>query len=125
MKTKILVIDDEPGLTRMIKLNLERSGEFEVRTENRGDMAIQVAHEFDPDIIFLDIMMPDVPGEVIAEQLRADEKLYSKKLIFLTAIVTRDETADGHNRIGGHQFLAKPVSTKDLLRTIEQVLQES
>lgn len=125
MKTKILVIDDEPGLTRMIKLNLERAGDFEVRTENRGEMALQVAREFDPDIIFLDIMMPDVPGDAIAERIRADEQLKSKKLVFLTAIVTRDDTADGHNEIGGHHFLAKPVNTKDLLRTIEKILPKS
>ncbi len=125
MKIKILVVDDEPGLTRMIKLNLERTGKFEVRTENRGASAIEVAREFDPDIIFLDIMMPDVPGDAIAERIRADERLQSKKLVFLTAIVTRDDTADGHNEIGGHQFLAKPVSTKDLLRTIEKLLPES
>jgi CheY-like chemotaxis protein len=125
MKTKILVVDDEPGLTRLIKLNLESTGWFEVKTENRGDRAIQVALEFDPDIIFLDIMMPDLPGEEIAERIRADPRLQAKKLVFLTAIVTRDDTADGHNQIGGHQFLAKPVSTKDLLRTIDKLLQES
>ena len=87
-------------------------------------MALQVAHEFDPDIIFLDIMMPDLPGDAIAEQIRADEQLSTKKLVFLTAMVTRDDTADGHNRIGGHEFLAKPVSTDDLLRTIEKILPE-
>jgi DNA-binding response OmpR family regulator len=124
MKTKILVIDDEPGLTRLIKLNLESTGWFEVKTENRGDRAIQVALEFDPDIIFLDIMMPDIPGDEIAGKIRENEKLRSKKLVFLTAIVTRDDTADGHNQIGGNLFLAKPVSTKDLLRTIDKLLQE-
>ncbi len=119
---KILVIDDEPGLTRMIKLNLERTGKFTVRTENCGKNAIRVALDFDPDIIFLDIMMPDLPGDAIAEQLRAEPRLQNIKLVFLTAIVTRDDTADGHNLIGGHHFLAKPVSTKDLLRTIEMLL---
>ena len=122
---KILVIDDEPGLTRMIKLNLERTGKFTVETENCGKNAIQVALDFDPDIIFLDIMMPDLPGDEIAEQLRAEPRLQSKKLVFLTAIVTRDDTADGHHQIGGHHFLAKPVSTRDLLRTIEMLLSET
>lgn len=122
---KVLVIDDEPGLTRMIKLNLERTGRFEVRTENRGGNAIQVALEFDPDILFLDIMMPDLPGEAIAEQIRSEPRLQNKKLVFLTAIVTRDDTADGHNQIGGHHFLAKPVSTRDLLRTIDLLLPEN
>lgn len=125
MKTKILVIDDEPGLTRMIKLNLELTGKYEVRTENRGEMAMLVAREFDPDIIFLDIMLPDIPGDAIATQIRADEKLSTKKLVFLTAMVTRDDTADGHSRIGGHEFLAKPVSTRDLLRTIEKLLPDN
>lgn len=122
MKRKILIVDDEVAITRMAKLNLERTGLYEVRTENQGKSAVQAAREFRPDLIFLDVMMPDMPGDKIATALRDDDELKDIKLVFLTAIVTRDETADGNNEIGGNQFLAKPVNTQDLLRTIDKLL---
>lgn len=121
-KTKVLVVDDEAGITRMIKLNLEKTGHYEVQTENRGSHAIEAAREFRPDIIFLDVMMPDTQGDRIAGQLSEDAELKDIKVVFLTAIVTRDETADGGNEIGGNHFLAKPVNTEDIIRMIEKIL---
>ncbi len=124
MKKRILVVDDEPALTRMVKLNLERTGNYEVRTENQGSMAVQAAREFKPDLIFLDVMMPDMTGDEISAQLKEDEELSRIKFIFMTAIVTRDETESMGSNIGGHVFLAKPVKTDELLATIERVLGE-
>jgi len=57
---RILLIDDEKSFTQMLKLNLEMSGLYEVREENRGVHALAAAREFAPDLVFLDIMMPDV-----------------------------------------------------------------
>lgn len=122
MKTKILVVDDEHSITRMIKLNLERTGQYEVVMQNEGSLAIEAAREFLPDLIFLDVMMPDMGGDEIATLLQDDANLRNIKIVFLTAIVTRDETANGRNEIGGFHFIAKPVSTEDLLRTIDKVL---
>ncbi len=119
---RVLVVDDEPSITRMIKLNLEKTGDYEVWTENEGCRAVEAAREFMPDIIFLDVMMPDLQGNVIAEQLMEDPALKDIKRVFLTAIVTRDETADGGNEIGGNHFLAKPVNTKDIIHMIEEIL---
>lgn len=121
-KTKVLVVDDEASITRMIKLNLEKTGDYEVWTENEGRRAVGAARVFRPDIIFLDVMMPDMQGDRIAEQLEEDAELKDIKRVFLTAIVTRDETADGGNKIGGNHFLAKPVNTEDIIRMIEKVL---
>lgn len=121
-KTKVLVVDDEASITRMIKLNLEKTGDYEVWTENKGRRAVEAAREFRPDIIFLDVMMPDMQGDRIAEQLAEDTELKDIKRVFLTAIVTRDETANGGNEIGGNHFLAKPVNTQDIIRMIEKVL---
>ena len=59
MKKRILVVDDEPAITRMVKLNLERTKKYEVRTENQGSKAIEAARDFEPHLIFLDVMMPD------------------------------------------------------------------
>ena len=124
MKKRILVVDDEPALTRMVKLNLERTGNYEVRTENQGSKAVQAAREFKPDLIFLDVMMPDMTGDEVSAQLKEDEELSRIKFIFITAIVTKDETENMGTNIGGNEFLAKPVKTDELLATIERVLGE-
>ncbi len=125
MKQKILVVDNEDGITRMIKLNLERTGEYEVMTQDKGSLAIETAREFMPDLIFMDVMMPDMGGDEVATLLQEDDNLKHIKIVFLTAIVTRDETANGRNEIGGYLFLAKPVTTEDLIRTIDIVLNKN
>jgi len=125
MKKRILVVDDEPALTRMVKLNLERTGNYEVRTENQGRMAVPAAKEFKPDLIFLDVMMPDMGGDEVSALLNEDEELSKIKFVFMTAIVTRDETDAMGTNIGGNEFLAKPVRTDELIATIERVLGES
>lgn len=125
MKKRILVVDDEPALTRMVKLNLERTGNYEVRTENQGRMAVPAAKEFKPDLIFLDVMMPDMGGDEVSILLKEDEELSKIKFIFMTAIVTRAETDAMGSNIGGNEFLAKPVKTDELIAAIERVLGES
>ncbi len=122
MKKRILVVDDEKALTRIIKLNLERTGNYEVRTENMGSMAVPAAKEFKPDLIFLDVMMPDMGGEDVVALLKEDPALSNIALVFLTAIVTKEETQSIETDIGGNLFLAKPVNTKELIATIERVL---
>jgi len=121
MKKRILLVDDEPALTRMVKLNLERTGDYEVRTENQGSKAIAAAREFRPDLIFLDVMMPDMGGDEISAQLKEDSELSTIKFVFMTAIVTKDETDAMGNEIGGNEFLAKPVKTQELIEVIERL----
>lgn len=122
MKKKILVVDDEAGLTRMIKANLERTGKYEVRTENMGSRAMAAAREFRPDLMFLDVMMPDMSGDDVAARLREDPELKDLKYVFLTAIVTKDDMEKMGSDIGGHRFLAKPVKTEELIGVIEEML---
>ncbi len=122
MKKRILVVDDEPALTRMVKLVLEKTGKYEVRTENEGAKAIPAAREFEPDLIFLDVMMPDMGGDEVSSLLKEDEKLSKIPFIFMTAIVTRDEVEATGSNIGGNEFIAKPVKPDELLATIESRL---
>ena len=124
MKKRILVVDDEVALTRMVKLNLERTGDYEVRTENKGAMTVPAAREFKPDLILLDVMMPGMTGDEVAAQLKEDPLLSEIKFIFVTAIVTKSETEHTGSKIGGNVFLAKPVKAQELIDTIEQVLAE-
>ncbi|UCE88541.1 MAG: response regulator [Pseudomonadota bacterium] len=122
MKKKILVVDDEAGITRMIKLNLERTGKYDVLTENEGSKAVAAARQFKPDMIFLDVMMPDKSGDEIAADLKEDAELGDTPFVFLTAIVTKDEAEQSGGEIAGNTFLAKPVKTEELLQTIERFL---
>jgi CheY-like chemotaxis protein len=121
MKTKrILVIDDEPSITRAMKVNLERTGAYAVRAENHSDRALATARQFQPDLIFLDVMMPEMDGGAVAEQFRADPDLKKVPLVFLTAIVTRQETGENGANIGGQAFIAKPLNLEALTKCIEE-----
>lgn len=122
MTKKILVVDDEVVLTKMVKMNLERTGKYEVRTENEGSKALQAAREFKPDLIFMDVMMPDMSGDEAIAEIREDPNLSTTPYVFMTAIVTKAETEDMGSNIGGNEFLAKPVKTEELLETIERIL---
>jgi CheY-like chemotaxis protein len=123
MNTKrILVVDDEPSVTRNLKLNLESGGGYEVLGENHAARALAAARSFRPDLILLDVMMPGIDGGDVAARLRADPLLRDTPVIFLTAIVSNDET-DGHEMTrGGEMFLAKPVDIDELKITLEQYI---
>lgn len=122
MKKKILVVDDEAVLTKMVKMNLERTGNYEVRTENEGSKALQAARDFKPDLIFMDVMMPDMSGDEAIGEIREDPELSSIPYVFMTAIVSKTETEEMGSNIGGNEFLAKPAKTEELIATIERIL---
>ena len=119
---RILVVDDEPSVTRNLKLNLESGGGYEVLGENYAANALAAARSFQPDLILLDVMMPDMDGGEVAARLQADPLLRDTPVIFLTAIVSNEET-DGHEMVsGGATFLAKPVDMGELRKTMEQYI---
>src|SRR5467141_2004940 len=124
-KKKILIIDDEPGFTRMVKLNLEKTGFFEVREENKATYAIAAAREFKPDLILLDVIMPSMDGGDVAAHIQADRNLKGTPIIFLTATVSRNEAGNKVLTSGGALFLAKPVSVEHLIKTINDHLKKS
>src|SRR5580700_1745212 len=120
-KKRLLIVDDESGFTRLLKLTLEKTGNYIVREENDGTNAWLVAREFRPDIIFLDIVMPKIDGGDVAQQIRSDPLLAKVPIIFLTAIVSKRETS---NEIGGFPFLAKPVSVEAINQCLKEHLGE-
>jgi CheY-like chemotaxis protein len=105
-KKKILLVDDESGFTRLLRLTLPA---YEIREVNNPLLAVQAAREFKPDMIFLDVIMPEADGGTIAAQMKEDPMLKHVPIVFLTAIVSKDEAKNRHE-IGGCEFLAKPVS---------------
>ncbi len=119
-KKKILIIDDEEKFTKYVKLNLEFKGKYEVRVENKGSRGLEAAKEFKPDLILLDVMMPDMDGSEVAAQLKEEESCKNIPVVFLTAIVTKQEIDEKGSDIGGHPFIAKPINLENLISSIEQ-----
>ena len=114
-KKRILVVDDEASFTRLLKLNLEQTGDYEVLVENAAPAALAAARRFKPDLILLDVMMPDMDGGTLAARLRESPSLESVPILFLTAAVKKEEVSTRHGSIGGFPFIAKPVDLDELL----------
>ncbi len=109
MKKRILVVDDNPSDTQLLKRYLEETNDFLVREENDPKAAVSTAEEFKPELILLDVLMPEVDGGELAASLKANPKLKSVPIVFLTAKLTKEEVAMRAGRIGGYPFLAKPI----------------
>jgi len=125
VKKKILVVDDEASITRLLKLNLEKNGAFMVRTENEGTKALAAAREFKPDLILLDVMMPDIDGGDVAAIIQADPLLRNVPVVFLTAAVKKEELDAKGGMIGGFPYIAKPLDVKGVTAVIERTLADS
>ncbi|MFQ5713567.1 MAG: response regulator [Candidatus Scalinduaceae bacterium] len=121
-KKKILVVDDDASLTCMLRENLEATGKYEVREENVGALAYASAQQFQPDLIILDVVMPDVDGGAVGAKILDDENLKYIPIVFLTAILKKEEAESTGSNIAGCTFLAKPVKLDDLITCIENRL---
>ena len=120
-KRRILIVDDDANSTHLVKILLERSGPYQVLEENDPTKADQTAHDFRPEIILLDIVMPKMDGGELATQIEADRELHDTPIIFLTALVTHGEAKSGLH-IQGHPLVAKPISIPELIEAIEKHL---
>ena len=121
-KKRIRVVDDECSITRLLKLNLEQTGDYEVATENVSRAALAAAEEFRPDLILADVMMPGLDGGALASQFQASSRLKGVPIVFLTAAVTREEVRARRGLVGGLPFLAKPVDLREVLTCLERHL---
>lgn len=115
---RILIVDNDKDTTHLVKVLLEKTGRYLVFEENDSTRAYQTARNCRPDLIFIDIVMPDRDGGEIATQIKADPGLKNTPIIFLTALVTRAEASSGLH-VDGHPVLAKPIDISELINTIE------
>ncbi len=122
-KIKILIADDEPDIIELIKYNLEKEG-FEVGTATNGTMAIQVAKEMMPDVILLDIMMPELDGVEVCRSLRQENEFDSTIIAFLTAR-NEDFTQIAALDVGGDDFIAKPIRPRVLISRIKALIRRN
>ncbi|MBI5819098.1 MAG: response regulator [Verrucomicrobia bacterium] len=121
-KKRILLVDDDISFTRMMKLNLERSGIYDIHIENVGSHAVATAKEFKPNLILLDVIMPEVDGGDVAAMLKDDPILRDIPVVFITALVSGEENASGGLIRSGYRFIGKLASEKEMLQCIEENL---
>lgn len=116
----ILVVDDEQDLLDLIEYNLKKEG-FEVIKAEDGMEGINLAREHTPDLVLLDIMMPEMDGLEVCEIMRSDSDLKNIPIIFLTARGDEKMEVEGLNK-GGDDYITKPISTTKLVSRIKAVL---
>lgn len=124
-RKKILIIDDEEDFTFFVKMNLEQSGKFEVTTANKGSEGIRLAKTMHPDLILLDLLMPEMSGAEVSQELIETQAMKDIPIVFLTALARKEDVEQGDYKIGGRNFIAKPVTTEELIVRIEAVLKQT
>ena len=121
-KTKILIVDDDIAASRLLALGLEKNGSFSARVENVATRAQSTAREYRPDVILLDVCMPDADGGDVAFRIHNDPTLRSTPIVFLTSLVSGQEATTESVMRGGYEFLPKPVSIAKVIECIDRHL---
>lgn len=115
--SRILVVDDEPSICNMAKIVLEKIGNFTVQTCDLGSHALQVAPQFNPDLILLDVMMPGLDGPGTLKALRARPETAAIPIIFLTGKVQIDEI-EHYKKLGALDVIPKPFDPMTLSSSV-------
>ena len=121
LNPRVLVIDDEPNIRELVQVALNFHG-CAVTTGATGEDALQLAHAYDPDLIVLDVLLPDIDGFEVCRRLRSVAN--DVPVIFLTA---RDATADTVTglTLGGDDYITKPFSVEALVARVRAVLRRT
>jgi DNA-binding response OmpR family regulator len=114
---KVLIIDDEQSITRLLKFALEKTGLYAVSMENEGEKAMAAIRSVNPDVLILDVNLPGMSGGEIAAALKEDGNFSKLPIIFLTGNISEDEVQAGLT-ISGHPAMAKPINMDKLLKCI-------
>ena len=119
-KERILIVDDDPRLTRLVREVLSAAG-FQVLTSSSGEAAIQTLALEQPDLLLLDILLPDLDGYQVARRVR---EFSNVPIIMLTAKVTESDKLNGFGA-GADDYITKPFSSKELLARVRAVLKRA
>ncbi len=120
-KKKILVVDDDPEIVELFVDVLERDGRFDVKTAASGYDAGISTHEFSPDLIILDYMLPDINGNVVCQTIRANPNFEHMKIIIVSGVVNQDEIND-LLKAGADEFVKKPFNIERLIERVCELL---
>lgn len=117
---KVLIVDDEPGILMSLDFLMKKNG-FEVFIARNGAEAIEIVTEVKPEIVILDVMMPEVDGYEVCEKIKANEATAHAKVIFLSAKGKETDIQKGLS-LGAEMYMTKPFSTRVLLENVKQML---
>ncbi len=123
MARRILIVDDEPNIVDSLEF-LMRGSDYEVRVARNGDEALRRAESFRPDLVLLDVMMPQRSGFEVCQKIRENPALRDVKIIMLTAKGSNAERDRGLN-FGANAYVTKPFSTNELMNTVRALLPAS
>ena len=118
---RVLIVDDNSRFARSAQLFLEHTGNYFACAVNDPRRALEIARSFKPDLVVVDLIMPQADGLEVATQLEADWALHEVPIVFVTALITPEEARDGR-RINGHRVVPKPTRGFDLIRVVEENL---
>lgn len=122
-KTKILVVDDEPDILEILTYNLEKEG-YQVVTASNGEEGLQVAAAEMPNLIILDIMMPQMDGVEVCRNLRDNPKFNDTLIAFLTAR-EEDYSQIAALDVGGDDYITKPIRPRVLISRVKALIRRS
>jgi two-component system, OmpR family, phosphate regulon response regulator PhoB len=117
---RVLVIEDEPDIRDLLNYNLQSSG-YQVKTADTGQSGLAVLDTFTPDVVLLDLMLPDVPGTEICRRIRARTEGPQPAIIMLTAKGEEIDRVVGFE-VGADDYVVKPFSVRELLLRVNAVL---
>ena len=120
-KRKVLIVDDDKELVELIADVLERDGRFEIRSVNNGFDAGMMVKDYTPDLIVLDVMLPDINGREVCQRVRKDLGAQDVKIICISGMV-EDDKVDELKAAGANDFLQKPFDVEQLLERICRLL---
>ena len=118
-----MMVDDDADLLALLKMKLEKTGSFAVVVTTKGSEAVALASDTSPDLIILDIDMPDMPGGEVADALLTDDTTKEIPVIFLSSLIPKENADEGLKVIGGRQMISKFASVNQLIEAIESILQ--
>ncbi len=127
MKKKILIVDDDTHALFILENMLSQSGYDVVKAEGGKD-AILIAKSQHPDLIMLDVKMPDIDGDMTTDILRNDPTTRNIPIIYQTSLVKESEIEDGYvtgSKVGNMNFVAKPYKKDTLLQIVERTIEKS
>lgn len=124
VKKKILIVDDDATLASEVKLALEETGQYEVHYETKALRSLGVAEAYKPDIILMDLLIPDMSGAEASRKLKENPKTMAIPVVFFTILVSQETVAES-KMMGGTYFLAKPSTVDEIIDCIEQAYRET
>jgi excisionase family DNA binding protein len=120
-KRKAVVVDDDEELVELIRDALANDGRFEIRTANNGFDAGMIVKEYRPDVIILDVMLPDINGREVCQRIRSDSTLDDVKVVCISGMVEADKI-DELKAAGANDFIQKPFEVEHLIEAICKLL---